>query len=113
MMNNAVLYLRLRIDTFNRCREALKAINARNKDILYTTVVQVFQHAKPVVGTFRLWQVKAQQLFFPLNVEAENGVHRFSDKAPVLFDFIVNGIKPDNRVDRFLLPLTPSLKLRQ
>jgi predicted secreted protein len=74
-------------------REALKAINTGDKDILHrdykgqSTRLTSGEHLHYRTGT-------NPTTVFTFNIKCQNGVDGFTDKAAVLFDFIVNSIEP-------------------
>ena len=112
-MDDALLHLGVRINGFNGFREAAQAINIGNQDVFDTTVLQVGEHAEPVMSAFGVRQVEPDQLFFSFDVQGQNCVNRFADVAAIFAYFVVNGIEPDDRVDRVQIALSPALQLWQ
>src|SRR5690554_3014846 len=110
-MNDAVLDFSPGVKAFNRLREAFKAVDTGNQDVLDAAVMQIGEDAEPVMGAFLIGQVKTEQLLLALDIQAENGVNGLADIAAMLFDLVVNGIEPDNRIDGIQIALTPGLKL--
>ena len=57
---DAVLDLGLRVDRLDGFRKAFEAVYAGNHDVFDTPVVEISQHAEPVMSTFLVRQVKPQ-----------------------------------------------------
>lgn len=76
-------------------------------------VVEIGEHAQPVMRALLVGQIKPQQFFLPFDVQAENGIDRFAGVTAVFLDLIVDGIQPHNGVNRVQVPLTPGLEFRE
>ena len=63
--------------------KALEAAHAGNQDVFHPPILQISEHAQPVVSTFLIGQVEPQQLLLPLNRQTQQGVDRFAHIAPV------------------------------
>lgn len=113
LVNDALLHLGVWINGFNGLREAGQAIDTGNQDVFDAAVLQVGEHAEPVVSAFGVRQVQPDQLLFAFDVQGQNGINRFADVAAILAYFIVNGIEPDDRINRVQIALPPALQLRQ
>jgi hypothetical protein len=53
-MNNIELNLSLRVYGINRLRKVFKAINTRNGDVIYTSILKLSEHIKREVRAFIL-----------------------------------------------------------
>lgn len=100
-MNDTVLDLGVGVDRLNGLREALQSIDTGNQNVFDAPVVEVREHTEPVVSTFLVREVEAEQFFLALDVQTKERVDCFADVAAILFDFVVNGVEPDNGVNRF------------
>ena len=109
-MNDAQLHFRLRVEGFDGFGKALEAIDTGNQDVLDTTIEQIGEYVEPVAGAFRFRDIQAQQLFLACDVQAEDGIDRLADEAPVFLDLVVDGIQPDDGIDGLELPLLPGAK---
>lgn len=111
-MHDAQLDFSLGVDGFDRFRKASKTIDAGNQDIFDTPILQMGQHVQPVLGAFIVGQVNTQQLLFAFQNDAQNRVDGFHGKANIVFDLVVNGVQPDNRIDRFQIAFLPGFEFR-
>lgn len=99
-MDDTELGLGIRVDGLYGFREALQAIDRCNQDIFYPSVLQIRQDIQPVTSPFTLGDIKAQQLLLAFDCQSQNGIDGLRDEASVFFDFVVNGIEPDKRINR-------------
>ena len=112
LMNDAVLDLGVGVDRFDGFRKAFEAIGTGNQDVFDAPVIKVGENAEPVVSAFLVGEVETKQLFFALDIQGKERIDGLADIAAILFDFVVNGAKPDNGVNGFQITLTPGLQLR-
>lgn len=89
------------------------SVNTGNQDILDPSVGEICQYLQPEIGTFVLGNVEPQHIFSSLKVNPKNGVYCFTHYLAILMDIVVNGIKPDNRVNRLQETDLPSFYRHQ
>lgn len=68
-MDDALLDLDFGVTGLNGFREAGEAIDTSDQNILDASVLQISQHAEPVMSALSVRQVQADQLFLALNVQ--------------------------------------------
>ena len=106
-MDNAELNLGIREYGLNSFREAFKAINTGDQDIFHTPVRKICQNLKPKIGPFMLGNVQAEHFLPAFDVYAQNCLYSLSHNFAVFADLVMNGIKPNNRINRCQRPGLP------
>ncbi|MNT14466.1 hypothetical protein D3C72_1494740 [compost metagenome] len=98
-MNNTLLDFSLGVAGCNRLREPRQVVHADNENVSHPAIFQLIQHAKPELGGLVLPDPHAQYIFVSVQINANDHVGGLVDNGPVLFDFKVDGIQIDDRVD--------------
>lgn len=111
LVDDAMLDFGFRVKAFNGFRKAFESIHTSDQEVFDASIVQISQHAEPMMRAFLSREIQPQPFFLTLNIEARNGVYRCLCVTPVFLDLIVDGIQLDNGVDRLQIALTPGLKL--
>lgn len=113
LVDDAVLDFGVGVDRFDGFGEAFEAVHAGDQDIFDASVVEVSEHAQPMMSAFLVREIEAEQLFPAFDVQVQKGVDGLADIAAIFFDFVVNGVKLDDRVNGLQVALPPGLQLGQ
>ena len=98
-MNEAELDLRLWIDRLDSFGEALESIHAGDEDVFDAPVLQLRDDREPELRALVLRSSHAEDFFDPLHIDANREVNGFVRDSPLVFDFHLQRVEIENRID--------------
>lgn len=94
-------------------REALQAVDAGDKDVLDSAILEVGKHTEPEVRPLTLRDVRSKKILAPVAINAENVVDGTGhDSAFLVLHLVMDGVEPDDRIDVFEAAVAPGLDFR-
>lgn len=87
-MDNAALIFCFRESSGYGFLYSDKSVGADDHDILYSTVLEVVQDRKPVLGTFVFAYFDCQYFFVTLEINAKDDIVRETDRFKTALDMI-------------------------
>src|ERR1044071_7935480 len=106
-MHHAQWYLGLREDRFYSFGEPFQPLDARDEDILHTSVLQLRDYRKPELRPFSIRSPHPQYLFQALQIDSECEVNRFIGDSALTLDLHLQSVEVQHwiyRIQRARLP---------
>ncbi len=73
----------------------------------HASIRKIGQHLKPEIGAFMLGDIQTKNLFPAFEVDAEDCIHCLTSDLAIFPNLVVDGIEPDNRINRCQRPGLP------
>lgn len=113
LVYDAELYIRIGEHGVYRFGESLQAVDAGDKDVLDSAVLEVGKHSEPEVRALALGHVHSEQVLEPVAVHAEDIVDGPRHGGPFLvLHLVMDCIQPDDRIHVFEAAVAPGLDFR-